>query len=474
MTENTPPQNEPQPQQPQPGQQGQAWWQRQAPGTPPYGTGQPADTAYQPMPGGVPEQQRARERRGLTKPLVITGIVAALVGGGLGVGGSALLSDNSATPVLSSQPQSASNVSAKPGSVSYAADVALKSTVDIKTASQQGGSEGTGIVLTQDGYVLTNNHVVSGASSGGQIQVTTSDGKKHTAQVKGAAPSYDLAVIKLDDVSGLTPAKIGESSTLKAGQQVAAVGSPYGFTDSVTSGIVSALSRTVTASGDNGELVVYNALQTDAAINSGNSGGPLVNMDGQVVGVNSAKFAGGGEGEQSQQEGGGAQGIGYSIPIDTAKRVANELMQTGKANKPMLGVTGRVGTSSSASGGNGAQLAEVTSGGPAEQAGIKQGDVVTKIDDMPIGSYADLMAQVLKHQPGQEVPVTVKHTDGGEQTVKVRLGSQTDTQQTTVGPQQENPFGGGGSGGGSGGGFGGGSGGSGGFGGGSGGGFGVP
>ncbi|WP_037346007.1 S1C family serine protease [Sciscionella sediminilitoris] len=444
MTENTPPQDEPQPQPQQP-QPGQAWWQQHS-ATPPYGAAQqqqqPGAPQYTMPIGTVPGPERPKRK--VTGPIVITALIAGLIGGGVGVGGSALFASGSDAPLLTSQPQSSSSVSTKPGSVSYAAEVALKSTVDIKTATQQGQGEGTGIVLTQDGYILTNNHVVAGADNGGRIQVTGPDGKKYSASIKGTAPSYDLAVIKLDGASGLTPAKLGQSSNLKVGQQVAAVGSPYGFTDSVTSGIVSALSRTVTAQSEDGQMVVYNALQTDASINFGNSGGPLVNMDGQVVGVNSAKYSGNGQSGQGQgQEDGGAQGIGYSIPIDTAKRVANELMQNGKATKPQLGVTGSVGSQGTAREG-GAPLGEVSSGGAAEKAGIKQGDVVTKLGNTPISSYADLMAQVLKHQPGETIPVTVKHSDGSEQTVNVTLGSTTDTKQTTVSPQQENPFGGGG------------------------------
>jgi putative serine protease PepD len=384
----------------------------------------------------IPPEQKPQRKRRLSVPIVATAIVAGLIGGGVGVGGSYLLADDSNVPVLTSQPPSASNVSLKPGSVAYAAQQATKYTVDIKVGTQQGSATGTGIVLTPDGYILTNNHVVSGAQNG-QIQVTTAGGKQYSATVKGTAPSYDLAVIKLDNASGLTPATLGQSNSLQVGQPVAAVGSPEELSNTVTSGIISALSRTVTASDGNGQVVVYNGLQTDAPINPGNSGGPLVNMEGQVVGVNSAVDSG-------QADSGGLQayGLGFSIPIDTAKRIANELMQNGEATKPVLGVTGSVQEQSD---GNGAQISQVQSGGAAAKAGIKAGDVVTKVDNTPVASYADLMAQVLKHTPGQTIPVTVKQGDS-TQTMRVTLGSATDTQQTTVPEQQQqqpqNPYGG--------------------------------
>jgi putative serine protease PepD len=345
--------------------------------------------------------------------------------------------------LTSQPPPAASHVDTQPGSVSHAAAIATKFTVDIQVPVQQGSVTGTGIILSPDGYVLTNNHVVAGAQNG-QIRVTTPDGKKLSATIKGTAPSYDLAVIKLDGASGLTAATLGESSSLVVGQPVAAVGSPEQLSNTVTAGIISALSRTVTTSGDNGQIVVYNGLQTDAPINPGNSGGPLVNMDGQVVGVNSAEQPG-------QSSSGGIQsfGLGFSIPIDTAKRVANELLQNGTATKPVLGVTSTVDPQSQPSSTDGARLSDVQAGGAAAQAGLKPGDVVTTLDKTPINTYPDLMAEVLKHTPGQQVQVTVKHADGSGQTVTVTLGSTTDTQQTTVSPpqpqqQQQNPFNGGG------------------------------
>ncbi|MYR04906.1 trypsin-like serine protease [Gordonia sp. SID5947] len=369
--------------------------------------------------------------RSLTKPIVATALLAGLVGGAVGVGGSALLDRSDASPSvpsLTSQPAAAANAAdVKPGSVTYAAQVASKSAADIKVSTGQGTAVGSGIVLSPDGYVLTNNHVVSAAGNGSTIQVTTSDDKTHTAKVTGTSPSYDLAVIKLDNASGLTPATLGDSSGLQVGEQVVAVGSPENLSNTVTSGIVSALSRTVTAGDESGSgLTVYNGLQTDTPINPGNSGGPLVNLQGQVVGVNSAVDTG-------QGAGGGVQayGLGFAIPINAAKRIADELLQDGHATKPVLGVSGSLSPGNGNQTVEGAQVSAVQSGGAAADAGVKAGDVITKIGDTPISDYADLMAQVLTHAPGETVPVTVG-SGNHARTVQVKLGSTVDKEQTTI------------------------------------------
>ncbi|MET9201965.1 trypsin-like peptidase domain-containing protein [Gordonia sp. NPDC003585] len=382
-------------------------------------------TYAQPQPELQPGPP-TRRRRTVTAPIMATALIAGLLGGAVGVGGSLLVdrSDNVAAPLLTSVPAGNNPADQQPGSTTYAAQVASKFTADIKVAGSQGTAVGSGIVLSQDGHVLTNNHVVDGVGNSGRIQVTTSDGKTFAASVTGTSPSYDLAVIKLQDASGLTPAALGESSGVKVGQQVVAVGSPENLSNTVTSGIVSALSRTVTAGdGSGGPVAVYNGLQTDTAINPGNSGGPLVNLSGQVIGVNSAVNTG-------QAASGGVQafGLGFAIPVDVAKRVANEILQQGHSTKPVLGVSGSIGGDSSD---QGARVASVQSGGPADSAGIRQGDVVTKIGDATIGGYADLMAQTLTHTPGDTVPVTVE-SNGRTRTVNVTLGSVVDQEQTVV------------------------------------------
>ncbi|AZG48681.1 Serine protease Do-like HtrA [Gordonia insulae] len=364
----------------------------------------------------------------MTKPIIATALLAGLIGGAVGVGGSALLDrgTNPSVPVLSSQPASAANAAdVKPGSVTYAAQVASKSTADIKVNTSQGTAVGSGIILSPDGYVLTNNHVVAAAGQGSAITVTTGDGKTHTAEVTGTSPSYDLAVIKLANASGLTPATLGDSSGLQVGEQVVAVGSPENLSNTVTSGIVSALSRTVTAGDESGSgLTVYNGLQTDTPINPGNSGGPLVNLQGQVVGVNSAVDTG-----QGGSGGVQAYGLGFAIPVNAAKRIANELLQDGQAMKPVLGVQGSLASANGSA--TGAQVGGVQAGGAAASAGIKNGDVITKVGDTPISDYADLMAQILTHAPGETVPVTVG-SGNDARTVQVKLGSAVDKQQTTI------------------------------------------
>ncbi|MCX2967157.1 trypsin-like peptidase domain-containing protein [Gordonia sp. SW 21] len=414
--------------------------------TSPYPTshGAPSHVAGHPSVG-TPDRPRA----GVTKPIVVTALLAGLLGGVVGVGGSALLNndDSGSVPVLSSAPDTANNAAdVKPGSVTYAAQIASKSTADIKVAGAQGSAVGSGIVLSPDGYVLTNNHVVAMAGNGSTIQVTTSDGKTYGAEVTGTSPSYDLAVIKLDGASGLTPAALGDSDGLQVGEQVVAVGSPENLSNTVTSGIVSALSRTVTAADESGSgVTVYNGLQTDTPINPGNSGGPLVNLKGQVVGVNSAVDTG-----QAASGGVQAYGLGFAIPVNTAKRIGNELLQDGQATKPVLGVSGSLTATDSAA--EGAQISSVQSGGAADQAGIKQGDVITKIGDTPISNYADLMAQILTHTPGETVSVTVG-SGSDARTVQVKLGSAVDKQETTIpesggqSNQPRIPFGGGGFGG---------------------------
>lgn len=380
-------------------------------------------------PGAPTPLAPAQRSRGIAKPVVATAVLAGLVGGLVGVGGYALLDhgSSSSAPVIASAPAAATNAAdAQPGSVTYAAQVASKSTADIKVSTAQGSAVGSGIILSPDGYVLTNNHVVNGVGNGAKIQVTTPDGKTYPATVKGSSPSYDIAVIKLDGASGLTPATIGDSGSLQVGQQVVAVGSPENLSNTVTSGIVSALSRTVTA-GDQqgGSVTVYNGLQTDTPINPGNSGGPLVNLQGQVIAVNSAVDTGQSRGPQ-------AFGLGFAIPINTAKRIANELMQDGQATKPILGVSGSLASSDESV--NGATVRSVQAGGPAADAGIANGDTITKIGNASISNYADLMAQILTHAPGETIPVTVS-SGGQTKTVQVTLGSTVDKEQTTISEQ---------------------------------------
>jgi len=340
-----------------------------APGQPswsPWGTPGPATAPnpYLPPNGnGTALLEKPQKPRGRTG-IVVAALIAGLVGGGAAGAGTYALLANDSVPLLTQQAAtSGGTVAPASGSIAAAAAKATPSTVDISVNLGRGTGEGSGVILTADGNVLTNNHVVAGAQ--GPITVTLADGSEHQATVVGTSPSYDLAVIKIQNVSGLTPATLGKSADLQVGQQVVAIGSPQGLTGTVTNGIVSAFNRTVAVQGEDGSSVVYNGLQTDAPINPGNSGGPLVNLDGQVVGINSAIAT-----ASSTQGQGGSIGLGFAIPIDQATRVAQEIMQNGTATKPVLGVTGSVQQSGGgATGGSGAQIGGVQAGSPAQQAG---------------------------------------------------------------------------------------------------------
>ncbi|MFC5234722.1 S1C family serine protease [Pseudonocardia zijingensis] len=399
---------------------------------PPAGAGgyfPPPDQPQGPPTATLPPQPR--KQRGMAA-IVATAVIAGLVGGGAGFGGAyAVLGDRPGTS-LTSAPAGTNSPGAAPGSVSAAAQTVLPSTVDIQARMGQGAAEGSGVIIGADGAILTNNHVVAGAQ---EITVTLSDGSEHPATVVGTSPSYDIAVIRMQGATGLTPATLGDSSSLQVGQPVVAIGSPRGLTGTVTTGIVSAFNRTVTVEGEGGQAVVYNGLQTDAPINQGNSGGPLVNLDGQVVGINSAIETAGGQNA-------GSIGLGFAIPIDQARRVAQEILDTGTATKPVLGVQGSIAARSD----DGAQIAAVQPGSPAEAAGLQAGDVVTKVGDARVSDFADLMARVGAYAPGERVSLTIMN-GGAERTVEVTLGSQPDESATTSPSGGRggggNPFGGG-------------------------------
>ncbi|MGI5128557.1 S1C family serine protease [Pseudonocardia sp. CA-107938] len=415
---------------------GPAW----SPAGPPsngHGAGYP--TAQLPPPfgqdPGQAQHQQPPRKRGLGT-VITAAVLAGVVGGAAGFGGAYALVGNHGSAVgLTQQPASSNSANLVPGSVGAAAAKAMPSTVDIQVRLAQGVGEGSGVILTPDGNVLTNNHVVAGST--GQIVVTLADGSEHQAKVVGTSPSYDLAVIKIADAQNLTPATLGQSSSLQVGQPVVAIGSPQGLTGTVTTGIISAFNRTVATQGENGgPSVVYNGLQTDAPINHGNSGGPLVNLDGQVIGINSAIA------------GDNSTGLGFAIPVDQAKRVADEIMQSGTATKPLLGVQGNTAPASPAVASPGARLDVVQPGSPAAAAGIVAGDVVTKVGDTKVEDFTDLVARIGSYAPGAQVPLTV--TSGGQtKTVTVTLGSQPDRAATTANGGQlpggtGNPFGQGG------------------------------
>lgn len=339
-----------------------------------------------------------------------------------------------ATSALNTTPASI-NVPAGNQSVQTVADAVLPSVVSIMAKFPNGSGEGSGVVLSSDGQILTNAHVVKSATD---IEVRFNDGTTAPAELVGIDASDDIAVIKAKNVSGLTPAKLGDSTNLKVGQNVVAIGSPLGLSATVTSGIVSALNRPVQTSSPNTQDqqqqqwpglqqqqqqaptqdTIINAVQTDAAINPGNSGGALVDMNGNVIGINSAiaSLSASGSGES------GNIGVGFAIPINQAKRIAQELIDNGKATRAVFGASVGDATGTSGSIPTGAQLGQITSGGGAEAAGLQAGDVVTKIGDVPVESAAALIAQVRSQAPGSTVAVTYVR-DGKTDTANVTLGS---------------------------------------------------
>jgi putative serine protease PepD len=258
---------------------------------------------------------------------------------------------------------------------------------------------------------------VPDAAAGAAVtKVTFSDGTTKPFEVVGTDPSSDIAVVRAQGVSGLTPIAIGSSADLRVGQDVVAIGSPLGLEGTVTTGIISALNRPVAAGGDaRNQNTVLDAIQTDAAINPGNSGGALVNMNGELVGINSAiATLGGDAGPQAQ---GGSIGLGFAIPVDQAKRIADELIKNGTAAHASLGV--QVGNDAAI---DGARIVDVTAGGAAAAAGLPSGVVVTKVDDRVINSADALVAAVRSKAPGDKVTLTFVDPGGKAQTVEVTLG----------------------------------------------------
>lgn len=298
-------------------------------------------------------------------------------------------------------------------SVKAIAAAVTPSVVSINVITASGSGTGSGSIIrtdTSSSYILTNNHVVDGATPGGSIDVEFNNGDTVRASVVGQDPIYDLAVIKVA-VGNLPVVPFGDSSKLSIGDPVVAIGSPLGLASTVTSGIVSALNRAIIA-GDTGSETYTNAIQTDAAINPGNSGGALLDGNGRMVGVNSAiaTLSSGGTS--------GSIGLGFSIPINEAKRIANELITTGGSTRPLLGVQ-----FDSTYEGIGALIRSITSGGGAEKAGIPNGSVVRQINGLRIPDYTSAIARILSYAPGSTISVTVDLPTGSSKTFKVTLGS---------------------------------------------------
>ncbi len=371
-------------------------------------------------PAGPQSQPRKRFRAtAFTAGAAAIAIVSAGIGGGVAM---LVQPDHSVAGISASGAAPGVPAASVPnGSVEQVAAKVVPSVVKLEVNVGQQSEEGSGVILSTDGLILTNNHVVAtaGESSGGpdgpKTKVTFANGSTTSFSVVGADPGSDIAVVRAENVSGLTPIGVGSSADLRVGQEVVAIGSPLGLEGTVTTGIISALNRPVAAGGDaKNQNTVLDAIQTDAAINPGNSGGALVNMNGELVGINSAIATLGDDAGGAQ---GGSIGLGFAIPVDQAKRIADELIQTGSASRASLGV--QVGNDA---GVDGAKIVEVTSGGAAAAAGLPSGVMVTKLDDRVIGSADALVAAVRSKAPGDKVTLTYLDAAGKTQTVEVTLG----------------------------------------------------
>ncbi|MEU5093169.1 trypsin-like peptidase domain-containing protein [Streptomyces sp. NPDC020996] len=370
---------------------------------------------------GAPRPRRAR------KGLVAGAVVLALVAGGVGGALGSYLERHGGVGDVELPQAGKEPTGRAPDSVAGIAARALPSVVTLHVTGQEESGTGTGFVLDAQGHILTNNHVVEPAGSGGRISVTFSSGDTAKATVVGRDSGYDLAVVQVDGVSGLKPMPLGNSDNVQVGDPVVAIGAPFDLEGTVTSGIISAKERPITAggeSGDGSDVSYVDALQTDAPINPGNSGGPLLDSKARVIGINSAiRSADSG----SQPDGGqaGSIGLGFAIPVNQAKRVAEELINTGKATHPVIGVTldmdytgdgARVGAKGSGGG------PAVNAGGPGDKAGIEPGDVITEVDGQRVHSGEELIVKIRAHRPGDRLELTVRR-DGIIKKIRLVLGS---------------------------------------------------
>lgn len=388
----------PQPTQPTPQVGPQAEQQPQAPSPVDSPPGTP--WAAEPQPEPKPRKKRTV---GLGTALALMLVAAVAAGSVVGVwlGNSSTTSE----PVNALNSPSADRAEPAAGSVEEVAAATLPAVVSIQVASPTAVGEGSGSIISSDGLVLTNHHVVSeAAGGGGQIQVTLNNERTLPADYVASDPSTDIAVIQIRDVQDLPVIQFGDSDQLDVGQQVVAIGSPLGLSSTVTTGIVSALNRPVRASGGGGgESSLIDAVQTDAAINPGNSGGPLVDMEGNLIGMNSVIAS------MSSGDTAGSIGLGFAIPSNFARRTADQLVERGEVSHPMIGV--EVAAVAQV---NGALVAGVTEGGPGDQAGLTEGDVITRMNDRQIANSDELIAAVRSQDFGATVTLTVTREETEE------------------------------------------------------------
>ena len=367
---------------------------------------------------GITERPVRPRRRPSTGWLV--GGAAAVAAVGLGIAALVVALNDSDNTTQGST--SAANASSEATcSATTIAEQELPSVVTIKVAAADASGTGSGEVIDNSGHILTNNHVIAAAAAGGQIQVVFSDGQAEAAKLIGRDPQTDVAVLQVADGSAHRPMTFGSSANLQVGQPVVALGAPLGLSSTVTTGIVSALDRSIDVPSDNGKTaILVAAVQTDAAINPGNSGGALVNCAGQLVGVPSAGAS------VPTADGGssaGSIGIGFAIPSDFAKSIASELIAHGSINHGYFGLSvTTVAAAGKAPAQTGLYVTSVTAGGPAQQAGLRAGDVITDIDGSPVTSAEQLLTLTLTNRPGDVVPITYERQNATAQ-ARVTLGS---------------------------------------------------
>ena len=383
------------------------------PMTPSVPTAQPEPS----LPPAVPVRPEPRRGLGLFATVLVAGITALVVGLVAGLSGYLIgqsVDENAvpAAPVVAAVPLTQSSGDTSPRSDQSIAGIVsavLPSVVSILVEGAEESGSGSGFVLRPDGYILTNNHVVNFSDDDKKITVVFSDGTEAKGTIVGTNDSYDLAVIKVKE-SALRPLTLGNSDALAVGDSAIAIGAPLGLDGTVTYGIISALDRPVTA-GTQGDVSYINAIQTDAAINPGNSGGPLLDATGRVIGVNSAiaTMIGGGEG--------GSIGLGFAIPVNSAKRIAEEIIATGSASTPVIGVTLDLTFTE-----DGAKIGEINPGGPSEKGGLVKGDIIVKLGDRVINDSTELVVAIREYAPGD--PVVLEFRRGGvTREVTITLGT---------------------------------------------------
>ncbi|WP_407657658.1 trypsin-like peptidase domain-containing protein, partial [Kribbella turkmenica] len=394
---------------------GQAWPTQRPAYQPAYTPPPPLDWHHQQARAYTPAPP---EKNSGNRLIAIAAAVALIIGVVAGAGAAATVVALDDNRPVAEQPGPPVGTGADPkirsGSVSAVATTLLPSVVQLKVeGADNSNATGSGFVIDNAGHILTNNHVVAAAAKGGAIQVINDKSKSWTARLVGRSPAYDLAVVQ---VTGLDAPSVqfGRSDLAIVGQDVVAIGSPLGLAGTVTSGIISAKNRPVTTGDGEDQTSFLNALQTDAAINPGNSGGPLVDMNARVIGVNSAiaTVRGASEGQS------GNIGLGFAIPIDQARRTAQQLIATGVASYPVIGANVDLRFE------GGARLETVNPGSPALRAGLRVGDVVTAIDNQPVLTAEALIVAIRAHQPGESVKL-VYERGGKARQATVTLGQQT-------------------------------------------------